>query len=124
MFANQVTTQEAESLAGRNDRRSRANRIFWNSVLHDASECALELANSGADPERDRLARERLGLVRDAIAGLPESLRVAVLLRDYAGLEHREAARLSGLSPVAARKRYSRALATLSRRLAPVLDVR
>src|SRR5436190_20316309 len=58
------------------------------SVEQDAA-VAMRLAH-GDDPERALLGAERERLVREAIADLPEPLRVVVLLYDYQGLNHQE----------------------------------
>ena len=71
----------------------------------------------GDDPERALLGAERERLVREAIADLPEPLRAVVLLYDYQGLNHQEIARVLNVNHAAARKRYSRALAALGKRL-------
>jgi RNA polymerase sigma-70 factor, ECF subfamily len=73
------------------------------------------------DPERDALAAERERLVQAAISELPEMLRVPVVLHDYQGLSHEEVAEILGIRHDAARKRYSRALAALGRRLRETL---
>lgn len=65
------------------------------------------------DPERDALSGERQRLVQEAIAMLPEPLRVAVVMYEYEGLSHQEVAEIMGINHAAARKRYSRALAAL-----------
>ena len=62
-------------------------------------------------------AAEREKLVQDAIGRLPESLRAAVVLREYQGFSYEEIASVTGTTPVAARKRYSRALAELGKLL-------
>ena len=52
--------------------------------------------------------------------GLPmlqEPLRAVVVLREYQGLSYEEIASMTGTTPVAARKRYSRALAELGKML-------
>ena len=85
------------------------------SVEQDAA-VAMRLAH-GDDPERALLGAERERLVRDAIADLPEPLRAVVLLYDYQGLNHQEIARVLNVNHAAARKRYSRALAALGKRL-------
>lgn len=79
------------------------------------------LASTARNPEQELLAAERERLVREAIAGLPEPLRAAVLLYDYEGLSHQEIAELMGIHHAAARKRYSRGLAALGKRLRETL---
>lgn len=98
--------------------RSGAHRLARRSSSLDAGPAAdAALASRGRTPEGDLLAGERERLVREALAGLPESLREAVVLREYQGLGYDEIARTLGINETAARKRYSRALAELGRKL-------
>ena len=60
---------------------------------------------------------ERERAVQEAIHDLPEQLRVAILLHDYEGLGHEEIANMTGITHSAARKRYSRGLSELARKL-------
>lgn len=78
-------------------------------------EVAARLTRGTNDPERDAIAGEHRRLVREAIAALPEPLRVAVVLYEYEGLNHQQIAELTGTNHAAARKRYSRALQALAK---------
>jgi len=53
--------------------------------------------------------------VQKAIGMLQEPLRAVVVLREYQGLSYEEIAAMTETTPVAARKRYSRALAELGK---------
>lgn len=98
--------------------RSGAHRLGRRSdSIEDTPGLAERLPGRGDEPERDTLARERQRLVQEAIAELPEALRVAVVLHDYEGLDHLEVAKITGIEHAAARKRYSRALDALGRKL-------
>jgi len=98
--------------------RSGADRMQRRSdSLEDTAGLADRLGAGDDGPERDALARERERLVQQAITELPEPLRVAVVLHDYEGLDHLEVAKLTGIEHAAARKRYSRALEALGRKL-------
>jgi len=102
--------------------RSGAHRMNRRSdSLEDAPGLAERLTRGQDEPEREALAREREGLVRQAIEALPENLRVAVVLHDYEGLDHLEVAKITGIEHAAARKRYSRALEALGRSLKETL---
>lgn len=102
--------------------RSGAYRMGRRSDSIDGeSGVAERLSRGGNEPERLVLSRERERLVRDAIDHLPEHLREAVLLYDYQGLSHPEIAELLGIHHAAARKRYSRALEALGKRLRETL---
>lgn len=76
---------------------------------------------ASSDPESDALAAERQRRVQAAVMELPESLRATVLMHDYEGLGHEEVAAALGIHYAAARKRYSRALAALGKRLKETL---
>ncbi len=68
-------------------------------------------------PERDLLSEEARQEMRDAIADLPEGLRVVFLLRDIEGLSTRETAEALGLSIPAVKTRLMRARLALRERL-------
>jgi RNA polymerase sigma-70 factor (ECF subfamily) len=98
--------------------RSGAYRMARRSAsIEDDPVTAGRLTSGTNDPERDVLVAERERLVRDAVARLPDPLREAVLLHDWAGLSHQDIAAMTGVEHAAARKRYSRALAALGRLL-------
>ena len=97
--------------------RSGAHRLGRRTGSLDAPAIALRLTTGVNDPERDYLSGERERLVREAIAELPEEARAIVLMHDYQGLGHTEIAGILGVEHAAARKRYSRALASLGRLL-------
>ena len=70
-----------------------------------------------AEPADKLIRREQQERLREALDRLPEEQRETVILRSFAGLSHSEIAAQLGLSDVAVRKRYSRALTTLGRLL-------
>lgn len=102
-------------------------RDLWRSGAYRLSRHAISIDDpdhgDGAippnlkDPERELIASEREGLVQDAIGKLKEPLRAVVVLREYQGFSYEEIASVTGTSPVAARKRYSRALTELGKLL-------
>ena len=102
-------------------------RDLWRSGAYRLSRQAISIDDpdhgDGAippnlkDPERELIASEREGLVQDAIGKLKEPLRAVVVLREYQGFSYEEIASVTGTSPVAARKRYSRALTELGKLL-------
>lgn len=77
-------------------------------VHHDEA----ELASTQPGPERVVSASET---VRSALAGLPVSQRVTVVLVDGEGFDHREAAEILGVAPGTVASRLHRARATLRR---------
>ncbi len=104
-------------------------RDVWRASGRRASQTTLPFegeagsmtADENSAPDEVAARRERAERVQQAVLSLPEAQRTAVLLRDYAGLRHDEIAALTGATPVAARKTYSRALAALGERLEELL---
>jgi RNA polymerase sigma-70 factor (ECF subfamily) len=102
--------------------RSGAWRMSRRSAsVEDDPVAASKLVSASENPERGMIAAERERLVQDAIARLPEPLRVSIVLHDYQGLSHQEVATITGVHHAAARKRYSRAIAALGAQLRGVL---
>ena len=98
--------------------RSGAYRLSRNAIsIDDPDHGDGAIPPNLKDPERELIASEREGLVQDAIGKLKEPLRAVVVLREYQGFSYEEIASLTGTSPVAARKRYSRALTELGKLL-------
>jgi RNA polymerase sigma-70 factor (ECF subfamily) len=98
--------------------RSSAYRMSRKAVpLDDPSHGDGAFPSREDDPERELLAAERKEQVQTAIGKLPEPLRAVVVLREYEALSYERIAEITGTSPVAARKRYSRALAELGKLL-------
>lgn len=103
--------------------RSGAYRMSRKAApLDDPRHGDASLPPSASNPERELIASERERLVQDAVGRLKEPLRVVVVLREYQGLGYEEIAKIAGISPIAARKRYSRALAELGKHLERVLE--
>lgn len=73
------------------------------------------------DPLRSSLDSELRAQITDAIAELPEGLRVVVTLRDLAGLSTEETAEQLGLTPGAVKVRLHRARMRLRETLADYL---
>jgi RNA polymerase sigma-70 factor (ECF subfamily) len=97
--------------------RSGAWRMGRRAADVDDPAMAASLSTGRNDPEHDAVARERERAVQEALLELPEPLRTVVVLHDYQGLDHREVAEVLHIAHDAARKRYSRALAALGKRL-------
>ncbi len=87
---------------------------------HDRATTGLarEPASAEVDPAVAVVASERATAVREAIAGLPEDLRTAVLLFEYQDMSHAEIAAIAGATPKAIETRLYRARAMLRERLA------
>lgn len=93
--------------------RSRTRRM--ETPLEDEDLAALR---DPAPSAHDTVVREEQARLLDqALASLDRPLREVVLLHDYCGCTHDEIAAFVGASPVAVRKRYSRALATMRDRV-------
>ena len=97
--------------------RSGAYRLSRRAADVDEPATAASLSSGRNDPEADVLSSERERLVQEALLALPGPLRASIVLHDYQGLDHREAADVLHIAHDAARKRYSRALAALEQRL-------
>jgi RNA polymerase sigma factor (sigma-70 family) len=101
--------------------RSGAYRLTRQAVsIDDPEHGDTPLTSRVDDPEQALIAAERRGIVQNAIGALHEPLRAVVVLREYQGLSYERIAELTGTTPVAARKRYSRALAELGKLLEKV----
>ena len=102
--------------------RSGASKLSRRSTpIDDPTRGDGLLPQSAENPERDVLRGERERLVQHAIGSLKEPLRAVIVLREYQGLSYEEIAELEKITPIAARKRYSRALAELGKQLEGVL---
>lgn len=86
---------------------------------HDSGQPQAETIRAGGSTPSHQVGRRELAArVRAAIDRLPESDRQILLLRQFEGLTHEEAAGVLEIEPAAARKRYGRALLRLHRLLA------
>jgi len=98
--------------------RSTAGRIERHSDSFDDDPLLRDtVAARTPGPVDTFVTGERERRVREAIAALPEGLRTIVTLHDFAGWGHDRIATALGITHDAARKRYSRALATMRRGL-------
>jgi RNA polymerase sigma-70 factor (ECF subfamily) len=79
---------------------------------------AATLRNETAvDPEQETLAREREGQLRDALLGLRQSYREAVILRDVEGFSYEEIADTLQISIGTVKSRISRGRLEMRRKL-------
>jgi RNA polymerase sigma-70 factor (ECF subfamily) len=81
-----------------------------------------EIAAETADPASRGELRERDARVQEALNGLEETTRMAVILRYYDGRSAREIADLLDLSPAAVDMRLSRGRSQLKESLADVAE--
>ena len=85
---------------------------------HHEQPLAATLRNEGAvDPEQETLAREREGQLREALLGLRQSYREAVILRDVEGFSYEEVADTLQISIGTVKSRISRGRLELRRKL-------
>jgi RNA polymerase sigma-70 factor (ECF subfamily) len=95
-------------------RSSTVRRAHESHSLDDEARVEAPQGSS-ADSALDSLLKsEQEQLVQRAIDALALPLREVVVLHAYQGLSHDQIAELIGVSHAAVRKRYSRAIATLS----------
>lgn len=91
----------------------RVRRTAKLRLVHDADRSA----SSDDITEKQVLLRERALRARDALGEIRPSEREALILRYGAGLSFREVSEACGIEEPAARKRVSRAIATLRKNL-------
>jgi len=102
--------------------RSRGYRLFSRSrSLNGTAGQRRPIVNGRRNPEKATEENERDRRIMKAVTGLPESMRVVVILHDYQGIPHEEIATLTGTRHATVRKRYSRALARLKDELKDVV---
>jgi RNA polymerase sigma-70 factor (ECF subfamily) len=79
------------------------------------------LPDNSASPVHSAQAKESGELVRQAIADLPEELRLPLILAEYEDRSHAEIGAILGCTPKAVEMRIYRARHELRRQLAPLL---
>ena len=96
---------------------SNATRDFWRSRNYKDSQRSRPLDEvplaSPRSADDEVAARDMARVLERALAGMSETLRAVVLLRDYEDLSYSEVAAVLGIEEAAARKRHSRALREL-----------
>jgi len=115
-FATWLTRIAVYEALARARRRGRAVEIDAMPDIRKESIPALRSAER--DPERRAIDRSLRTALEAAIAGLPASYRVVVMLRDVEGLSTAETAESLGLEVPAVKTRLHRARGMLRRRLA------
>jgi RNA polymerase sigma-70 factor (ECF subfamily) len=109
------TTQERLLMLQRFHRRSARRSIDREVALPDASAFALvqHLFAAGSSPSKRVERSETAGRVRDALAQLSEADREILIMRNLEALSNQDVAEILEIEPVAASKRYGRALLRL-----------
>ena len=107
-----------------NARRGRSRRREVNLVPPDVGTGPLEKlarADSGQMPSRQLDQSERAEVVRQAVAGLSQRQRMAVLLAKFEGMSYAEIGETMELSPQAVKSLLARARTKLREDLEPYL---
>jgi RNA polymerase sigma-70 factor (ECF subfamily) len=81
-----------------------------------------ELTSPAVSPEAICAGRERADAVEGAVAGLPEPLRLVLVLRHYEGMSFEDIARLTGTPASTLKSRFAAALARLRAQLRHLAD--
>jgi RNA polymerase sigma-70 factor (ECF subfamily) len=81
-----------------------------------------ELTSPAVSPEAICASRELTGAVAQAVAGLPEPLRLVLVLRHYEGMSFEDIARLTGTPASTLKSRFAAALARLRAQLRHLAD--
>jgi RNA polymerase sigma-70 factor (ECF subfamily) len=81
--------------------------------LGDDSAMAGVIADASPTPRSEALQQERIELLFQALAKLPEDQRTAITLRNFEELDFAEIGRRLHRSPEAARKLWARAIESL-----------
>jgi RNA polymerase sigma-70 factor (ECF subfamily) len=79
--------------------RNRARNLVRRESLRETDQVPAGASSGTPTPDRVTETRELRGLLREALAGLPEMQREIVLLHDLEGWKHREIAERLGLPP-------------------------
>jgi len=89
--------------------------------MNEGEQPALEVPDRRPTAEQQLLARSRTEMIRNAIYGLPEKQRAAVLLHKYQELDYDEIAKILGCSESALKSLLFRAYETLRIQLEPLV---
>lgn len=100
----------------------RSLRREWTLPEESSVAIAQRLLTRLPSPSQAAAHAEIAGKVRSAVAQLADEDREIVLLQAFEGLSSTESAQVLGITPVAARKRFGRALLRLKRFLEPTLS--
>ena len=113
-----LATQKNEALSAALDRAAVADGDLLSDVGFEPSD-----RRPSSQPERALENKELGRLLRRAIAGLPEPLRVAVVLHDIEGLQQKEIAALLNCPIGTVKSRIQRGRCELRLKLLPFVEV-
>ena len=100
-------------------KRRRYRYLGFLSLSEPAGKLAGRTAQApeGQRPDRELEADERSRVLNEALAGLPDNQRAAIVLHKFEGLSQDEIAGVLGVTPAAVESLVHRAKQTLHRRL-------
>lgn len=93
-----------------------------SAATEEGSDYELAPAEDSGRPEETLQASERSDTIEQAIDSLPDIMKTTLVLRYYEGLSFSEIGAMVDRNETAVRKRYSRALEELRRRLSGVVE--
>jgi RNA polymerase sigma-70 factor, ECF subfamily len=105
-------------------RRERKRREPFSAALPEDVDGRVTARSTAADPQRSALWRDLVEHAREAIAGLPETERTAILLRHFEGCSITEIATALGAKESAAKQAVFRAVQKLRTVLGPLMKER
>ena len=104
-------------------RRERKRRDARSGPLPEDFDGQVTAPSIAADPHRHAYWREMAGHAQEAISGLPEAERTAILLRHFEGRSIAEIARVLGGGENAAKQAVFRAVRKLRAVLGPLMEI-
>ena len=104
-------------------RRERTRREARSGPLPEDFDGQPTTRSPAADPHRHAYWRQMAGHAREAISGLPEAERTAIVLRHFEGRSIAEIARVLGGGEDAAKQAVFRAVRKLRAVLGPMMEV-
>lgn len=105
------------------DERGRATVSIDVDPEKDAGAPQTDLSDQRLLVEEQLIEQERVRMIRQAVAGLPNHQRLALVLTKYQGLSLKETAVVLRCSEQAVKSLIFRAYATLRERLAPMVSI-
>lgn len=104
-------------------RRERKRREPMSAPIPEDFDGQVRARSSEPDPQKTALWRDLVDRAQEAIAGLPEAERTAILLRHFEGCSIAEIAQALGAGENAAKQAVFRAVHKLRAVLGPLMEV-
>lgn len=107
-----------------NELRRKRNLMVSLDETHESGENELrkEIADSGSDPDKALLEKEKAALIQAAINDLPENQRIAVILKRYDNFSYAQIAATLNITDKAVKSLLSRAKVNLKNKLKDNID--